>query len=59
MWGFCKMFLMVENRKKPPLGEGELVGADVGIGPYRVLCRLAAAYRAEQSPAPTSCIGYG
>ena len=58
MWGFCKMFLMVENRKKAPLG-GELVGADVGIGLYRVLCRLAAAYRAEQSPAPTSCIGQG
>ena len=30
--------------------------ADVGIGPYRALCRFAAAQRAEQGPASTNRI---
>ena len=35
---------------------GAFCRADVGIGPYSVLRKSAAAQRAEQSPAPTNCV---
>ena len=28
----------------------------MGIGPYKVMCKFAAACRAEQSPAPTESV---
>ena len=37
---------------------GAFCRADVGIGPYRAPYGFAAAHRAEQSPAPTSCVRF-